>query len=124
MQERTKPRISRETASEDLRRIAQQFGTIGNGSENKAAQLIMHTIRVLESRLGNPSFIKKVYFDGHNSSELLPPIVSEVAQQYSCGEITEPEAKRKLREASKQYSDIFQETGVTLQESTALFPRR
>ncbi|HII10022.1 MAG: hypothetical protein ABSE71_00595 [Candidatus Micrarchaeaceae archaeon] len=125
MQGNTRPRISKETAKADISGIIRQFGRAESpAEENRAAQLIMHTIRVLEERLENPSFVKKVYFEGPNHSKLLPEFVSEVARQYAYGEIAGLEAKAMLRKATRQYEKLFQEMGISLQESAALFRRR
>ena len=114
--------ISKEQAKADLEKVMAQFGTVGAGTESdRAAQLVMQTIGVLERRLGNLSAIKLVYIDNSEASKFLPPTVYGVAQQYISGSINESEARARLQDASRQYSEVFQEMGIKLQDSNALF---
>ncbi len=117
--------ITKEQAKADLEKVMEQFGTVGAGNENdRAAQLVMQTIGVLERRLGNAAAIKLVYIDNPEASKLLPPTVYEVAQQYIGGNINEAEARERLQDASRQYGEVFQEMGITPQGSAALFWKR
>ncbi len=116
--------ITKERAKADLEKVMKQYGTGGAGSKNdRAAQLVMQTIGVLERRLGNPEAIKMIYIDNPGASKLLPPTVYEVAKGYIGGSINEAEARERLQDASKQYGKVFQEMGISPQRSTALFGR-
>lgn len=117
--------ITKKQAKADLEKVMQQFGTIGAGSENdRAAQLVMQTIGVLERRLGNPPVIKMLYIDNPEASKLIPQTVYEVAQQYIWGSIDEAKARESLQDASRQYGEVFQEMGITPQGSAALFDKQ
>jgi len=117
--------ITREQAREDLEKVLQQFETVGAGSDNdRAAQLVMQTLGVLERRLGKPAIIKMLYVDNPDASKLLPQTVHEVAQQYAGGSIGETQARERLQDASRQYAEVFQEMGITPQTSAALFGKQ
>lgn len=117
--------ITKEQAKEDLEKVMQQFGSVGAGSENdRAAQLFMQTLGVLERRLGNPILIQMLYIDNPEASKLIPQTVYEVAQQYIDGNIDEAKARESLRDVSRQYGEVFQEMGITPQGSAALFGKQ
>lgn len=110
--------ITREQARTDLEKVMARFETLGPGTENdRAAQLVMQTIGVLERRLGSPEVIKMLYMDNPEAAELLPPTVYEVAQGYIDGSIDEDTARAQLQDASKRYAEVFQEMGITPQPS-------
>lgn len=114
--------ITKEQAKKDLETVMKQFGTVGAGSEkDRAAQLVMQTLGVLERRLGNPKIIKMLYLDNLSASKLLPETVYEVAQQYVRGSIDRAEAAKRLQEASRQYEKAFKEMGIKPQGSSMLF---
>lgn len=113
--------ITKDQAKEDLEKVMQQYGTFGAGSENdRAAQLVMQTLGVLERRLGSPAVIKMLYLDNPEASKLIPPTVYEVAKQYIGGSIDEAKARERLQDASKQYAEVFEEMGIEPQRSTVL----
>ena len=117
--------ITKEQAKTDLDKIMQQFGTIGAGTErDRATQLVMQTLGVLERRLGKPAIIQMLYLDNPEAAKLLPPTVYEVAQQYVRGNLNEAQARESLQDASRQYAEVFQEMGIIFQESIALLGRR
>ena len=117
--------ITRDQAKADLEKVMEQFGTVGAGSENdRAAQLVMQTLGVLERRLGNPTVIKMLYIDNPEASKLIPPTAYEVAQQYIGGSIDETQARERLQDASRQYGEVFQEMGIKPQGSVALFGKQ
>lgn len=106
--------ITKEQAKADLKKVIQHFGTAGAGSENeRAAQLVIQTLGVLERRLGKPAIIKMLYIDNPETSKLIPQTAYEVAQQYVEGNIDETQARESLQDASRQYDKVFQEMGVT-----------
>lgn len=114
--------ISKEQAKADLERIMVQFKTLGPGSElDRAAQLVMQPIGVLERRLAKRDTIKMLYFEMQDSSKILPPLVYSVAQDYVKGIIDEPLARQKLQEIEIQYLEVFREMGISPQMSGALF---
>ena len=114
--------ITKEQAKADLEKVMSQFGTIGAGNENdRAAQLVMQTLRVLERRLGDPTGIKMLYINNPEASTLIPPTAYEVAQQYIGGTIDETQARKRLQDALRQYGEVFQEMGIKPQNSDALF---
>ena len=116
--------ITKEQAKADLEKVMSQFGTIGAGNENdRAAQLVMQTLRVLERRLGDPTGIKMLYINPE-ASKLIPPTAYEVAQQYIGGTIDETQARERLQDALRQYGEVFQEMGIKPQRSAALFGKR
>jgi hypothetical protein len=117
--------ITKDQAKADLEKVMSQFGTVGAGSENdRAAQLVMQTLGVLERRLGNPAVIKMLYIDNPEASKLIPPTAYEVAQQYIGGTIDEAQARARLQDASRQYGEVFQEMGIKPQNSTVLFGKQ
>jgi hypothetical protein len=117
--------ITKDQAKADLEKVMSQFETVGAGTENdRAAQLVMQTLGVLERRLGNPTVIQMLYIDNPEASKLLPPTVYEVAQQYIAGTINEAQAREQLQDASRQYDEVFQEMGIKPQGSAALFGRQ
>jgi len=114
-------KITKEKAKADLEKVMEQFGTVGAGTENdRAAQLVMQTIGVLERRLGKPQIIKMLYLDNAEASKLLPPTVYEVAQEYVSGTINENEARERLKDASTQYGNVFEEMGISPKGSSML----
>ena len=114
--------ITKEQAKADLEKVMQQFATLGAGSANdRAAQLVMQTLEVLESRLENPAVIKMLYIDNPEASKLIPQTVYEVAQQYVNGNIDESKARESLQDALRQYGKVFQEMGINPQGSAVLF---
>ena len=114
--------ITKEQARKDLEKIMSRFGTIGDGTAvDRAAQLVMQTMGVLERRLNKRSTIKMLYFDMQDSSELLASSVYEVAQNYVKESIDENTAREKLQDVQKQYQEVFKDMGITPQTSKALF---
>lgn len=117
--------ITKDQAKADLEKVMQQFGTVGAGTEtDRAAQLVMQTLGVLERRLGNLTVIKMLYIDNSKASKLIPPTAYEVVQQYISGKINEDQARERLQEASRQYGEVFQKMGIKLQGSAAVFGRQ
>ncbi|MDD5191508.1 MAG: hypothetical protein PHH54_02560 [Candidatus Nanoarchaeia archaeon] len=99
-----------------------QFETLGPGTElDRAAQLVMQPIGVLERRVGKKDMIKMLYFDIQDSSKILPPSVYDVAKNYVDGNIDENTARERLNEVEKQYAEVFREMGISPQVSAALF---
>lgn len=114
--------ITKEQAREDLEKVMAKFSTIGSGEDiDRAAQLVMQTVGVLERRLGKRDTIKMLYFGIQDSSKLLPHSVYEVAKSYVDGTIDENTARQRLQEVQRQYKEVFQEMGITPQTSAALF---
>jgi hypothetical protein len=114
--------ISKEQAKSDLAKVITHFGTLGPGTElDRAAQLVMQPIGVLERRLGKRDSIKMLYFEMQDSSKILPPSVYKVAEEYVNGNINETIAREKLQETQKQYEEIFKEMGLSPQISKMLF---
>jgi len=114
--------ITKEQAKIDLENVMAQFGTVGAGSElDRAAQLVMQPIGVLERRLGNVQAIKMLYFGMQDSSKMLPQGVYNVAQRYASGSIDENTARTELEDIERQYAEVFQEMGLSPQVSKALF---
>lgn len=116
--------ITKEQAKADLEKVMAQFGTIGAGNANdRAAQLVMQTLGVLERRLGNPEMIKMLYIDNPEASKILPQAVYTLAQEYIAGSISHEEAKARLHDASEQYKAVFEDMGIAPKDSFALFAR-
>jgi hypothetical protein len=116
--------ITKEQAKEDLKKVMEKFGTLGAGNEkDRAAQLVMQTLGVLERRLRNTAAIKMLYIDNSEAAKLLPQTVYEVAKQYIDGKIDEAQARENLQDASKQYYEVFREMGINPQGSDALFSK-
>jgi len=117
--------ITRDQAKADLEKVMQQLETVGAGTENdRAAQLVMQILGVLERQLGDPVVIKMLYIDNPEASKLIPLTAYKVAEQYAGGTIDEARARKILQDASKQYGEVFQEMGIKPQGSVALFGRR
>lgn len=114
--------ITKEQAKIDLEKVMAQFGTFGAGTElDRAAQLVMQPIGVLERRLGKIEMIKMLYFDMQDSSKMLPLSVYDVAQRYVAGSIDENTARAELQDIEGQYGQVFQEMGLSPQVSKVLF---
>lgn len=114
--------ITKEQAKADLERVMGTYGTLGPGSElDRAAQLVMQPIGVLERRLDRKSLIRGIYFDMQDSSKLLPPAVYDVAKEYVEGKIEESVARQRLQEIEVQYEEVFRDMGLSPQVSKALF---
>ena len=112
--------ITREQAQADLEKVMQQFVKIDEATKNvRAAQLVIQSIGALEKRLGHPTTIKKLY--NQKASETLPQTVYDIAQRYAHGSIDETEAWKMLQEASREYRNVFQEMGISLDTSSLLF---
>jgi hypothetical protein len=116
--------ITREQARQDIENVMSQYETLGQGRDvDRAAQLVVQTVEVLERRLGNKGAIKLVYFELQDASKLLPPSVYGVARDYIEGKIEEPVARQRLQEIQKGYKEVFREMGVSPTVSAALFAR-
>lgn len=114
--------ITKEQAKLDLEKVISNFGTFGAGTElDRAAELVMQPIGVLERRLGKKDVIKMLYFDMQDSSKVLPPSVYDVAKNYVDGNINEDVARERLQDIQRQYGEIFKEMGISPQISAALF---
>ncbi len=114
--------ITQEIAKQDLEKMLGRFSTIGPGSEqDRAAQLILQTLGVLQRRLGSPKIIKMLYLENPDAKNLIPETIYNVAEQYVNGKINQEEATAKLNEASKQYGKVFAEAGLNPSQSKALF---
>ncbi len=114
--------ITKEQAKLDLERVISHFGTLGTGTElDRAAQLVMQPIGVLERRLGKKDVIKMLYFDMQDSSKILPPSVYDVAKNYVDENINEDVARERLHDIQRQYGEVFKEMGISPQVSAALF---
>ena len=106
--------ITREQAKVDLEKVMTQFGTLGPGSDlDRAAQLVMQPIGVLERRLGKREIIKMLYFEMQDSSKILPQSVYAVVKEYVAGVVDESVARQRLHEIEGQYSEVFREMGLS-----------
>jgi hypothetical protein len=114
--------ISKEQAKSDLAKIISHFGTLGPGTElDRAAQLVIQPIGVLERRLSKRDTVKMLYFEMQDSSKILPPSVYKVAEEYVNGNINETTARERLQKTQKKYEEVFKEMGISPQISKALF---
>ena len=119
---KNKMTITKEQAKADLERIMAHFKTLGEGTEiDRAAQLVMQPIGVLERRLAKKDLIKMLYFDMQDSSKTLLPSVYEVARNYVDGQIEEAVARERLQDIQRQYGEVFKEMGISPQVSKTLF---
>lgn len=108
--------ITKEQAQSDLEKIMSRFGTAGSGTEyDRAAQLVLQTIGVLERRLSNKPAIKMLYLENEEAKKLLPQTVYETAINYLDGRINEQSAREILEDAHQQYELVFKELGISLQ---------
>ncbi len=115
-------KITQEIAKQDLEKMLGSFSTIGSGSEqDRAAQLILQTLGVLQRRLGSPDMIKTLYLENPDAKNIIPETVYNMAEQYVDGKINQEEATAKLNEASEQYKKVFAEAGLNPSQSKALF---
>jgi len=114
--------ITAETAKQDLEKVLGQFKTIGPGTEqDRAAQLVLQTLGVLQRRLGSPQIIKMLYLDNAEARILIPETVYTVASQYVGGQMTRQDAEQTLIDAIRQYEQVFAEAGIKPARSATLF---
>ena len=114
--------ITPDVPKQDLEKVLGQFQTICPGSEqDRAAQLVLLTLGVLQRRLGNPLLIKMVFLENPQARGIIPEAAYNVASQYVNGQMTQEEASQTLTEALSQYKKIFQEAGIKPARSYALF---
>ncbi len=109
--------ITKERARQDIETIMQHFGTAGRGTEQeRAVQLVLQSLEVLEGRLSNSKTIKLVYINNPEVAGLLPPAAYEVARRYANGKLDEQAAGVQLRQLVAQYKETFKEMGIALKE--------
>ncbi len=114
--------VTYDAAKKDLEKCLGQFKTLGAGSEqDRAAQLVLQTVQVLQNRLDSTGIIKMLYLDNPEAKELLPETVYNVATQYVNGEISKEEAHSTLTSAQEQYQKLYSEMMITPSESNVLF---
>ena len=114
--------ITEKQAKADLDAIMSTFVNMGQGTENdRAAQLIMQSIDVLERRLDNVAMLKLAYIDNPKAAELLPNTVYDVVKQYVDGCIDESTARKHLQDARQQYDLVFDKMSITPKKSTVHF---
>ena len=114
--------ITPEIAKQDLEKVLGQFNTIGPGSEqDRAAQLVLQTLGVLQRRLGSPKIIQMLYLDNSEAKDLIPETAQNVASQYVNGQMSQEEASQILTEAMEQYGKVFEEAGIKPSRSDAMF---
>jgi len=117
--------ITRKQAREDLTRITSEFGTAGGGTDvDRAAQLVMQTVGVLQRRLDKPDAIRLLYIDNPVAKETLPLSVYHVAQDYASGRIDESTARKRLDAILGEYGEVFGEMGISPEQSVALFGKQ
>lgn len=113
--------IDREVAQKDLDKARSTFKTLGQGSEmDRAAQMVIQSLRVLRNRVDKPSVLKLLYLDNPGAAELLPEAALEVVRRLNKGEISSEEAKDIIDEALPRYVDAFEGLGVKPQSISHL----
>ena len=114
--------ITQEIAEQDLEKTLRLFSTKGSGSEqDRAAQMILQNLAVLQEQLDSPQLIKKLYLDNPDAKNEVPEIAYNVVKEYVNGQINQEQATVKLTEASKQYVKVFAELGLKPTKIKALF---
>ena len=114
--------ITYEKAKEDIERYMERIPTMGPGTEkDRAAQLVLQTMDVLESRLDDPKQINLLYFKITDSSKILPSEVYNLAKDYAQGKIDEKTARQNLDSIKNQYKEVFKKMDIKPQSPKILF---
>lgn len=114
--------VTKEQAKSDLEKMMMNVNTVGDGTAvDRAAQLVIQTMEVLESRLPKRDTIKALYFEMYDSSKSLPPLVYQVAKDYADNNISEKDAGERLQKIKEQYKEVFHEMGISPEISKVLF---
>ena len=113
--------ITYDNAKKDIENFMERFGTIGDGTEkDRASQMILQSMDVLENRLKDPKDIEFLYFKIVDSSKVLPAAVYNLAKDYAQGTIDEKTARKNLKEIKGQYIKVFKQMNLTPQQTKIL----
>jgi hypothetical protein len=114
--------ITYETAKKDIKDFMKRISTVGAGTEtDRASQMILQSMDVLEDRLGDPKQINFLYFKIMDSSKALPSEVYNLVKDYDQGKIDEKTARQNLGNIKMQYEEVFKKMGIKPQSPKILF---
>ena len=111
-------KITHEQAVKDLEQIMGKFETLGKGTNlDRAAQLVIQSIEVAYRRLDRA--LQLIYFEMGGINQI-PPAAATILKRYVTREIDLDTARSEFEEIVKQYKTVFEERGITPEESSVL----
>ncbi len=108
-----KVRITKETAKNDLKNIADKFGIAGVDNETgRAADILLQILDTAREQLKEPKLLRESYIDSALRSETFPALALDVMKYLRAGEINAKQTENALIEIKGRYQTLFHEMGI------------
>lgn len=113
-----KVRITKETAKNDLKNIADKFGIAGADNETgRATDILLQVLETAREELKQPKFLRMRYLDSAVHSETLPALALDVMKYLRAGEMNVRQADNALIEIKGRYQTLFREMRINPTEA-------
>ena len=115
--------ITPEVARADIEKMLAVFATLGQGNDiDRAAQMVLQSLQVLNRRLDNQGLLKILYLNNPNTAGMLPRVATDTVTKLCSGEITPDKAREIIDGSITLYVGVFEAMGVKPATISVLFP--